>query len=197
MKDKTARFVSVDPVGPVDEKTGKENEVILVNPQKINRYVYTINNPYKYSDPDGKFLMVLAPLAIPAFEALSVSVLGLTTFKVIEQAYKNYKEGMYNEDTKSAESEAKGSRTSDGNYKPAPKDLPAFPDAKPTKPKTPVQGGGKKRARWKDDDNIFEWDYKKGTVEKYSKNGKKHMGDYDPESGKPVGPAVKTRKIEP
>lgn len=37
------RFISVDPAG------GKPD-----NPQTWNRYVYTLNNPYKYVDPDGR-----------------------------------------------------------------------------------------------------------------------------------------------
>jgi len=37
------RFISVDPVG------GKPQ-----NPQTWNRYAYTLNNPYKYVDPDGR-----------------------------------------------------------------------------------------------------------------------------------------------
>jgi len=44
---KTGRFITVDPVG-ITEKN-------LLNPQKLNRYAYSLNNPYRYVDPDGKF----------------------------------------------------------------------------------------------------------------------------------------------
>ncbi|MEW6108398.1 MAG: RHS repeat-associated core domain-containing protein [Nitrospirota bacterium] len=54
LSDRIGRFTSVDPVGPVDEKTGKVNEKMLLNPQKMNRYSYAINNPYRYVDPDGR-----------------------------------------------------------------------------------------------------------------------------------------------
>jgi RHS repeat-associated protein len=40
---KLGRFTAVDP-GPFDP----------LNPQVMNRYVYTINNPLKYMDPDGR-----------------------------------------------------------------------------------------------------------------------------------------------
>ena len=39
-----ARFISVDPEGGHSE-----------NPQTWNRYAYTLNNPYKYVDPDGQW----------------------------------------------------------------------------------------------------------------------------------------------
>jgi len=50
------RFISVDPAG------GKPDA-----PQTWNRYVYTLNNPYKYVDPDGRdvwlvFRSLKAPL---------------------------------------------------------------------------------------------------------------------------------------
>ena len=38
------RFISVDPAVGVPS-----------NPQTWNRYVYTLNNPYKHADPDGEF----------------------------------------------------------------------------------------------------------------------------------------------
>jgi RHS repeat-associated protein len=53
MNDKIGRFISVDPIGPVDEKTGKVNEKMLLNPQKLNKYAYGLNNPYRYVDRDG------------------------------------------------------------------------------------------------------------------------------------------------
>lgn len=87
MKDDKGRFFSPDPVGPYDPMTGMFNEQILMNPQRLNPYAYALNNPYSYVDHDGKFAFVIAPLAIPFLEALGYTVLGLTTFKVIEQAY--------------------------------------------------------------------------------------------------------------
>ena len=47
MNDKIGRFVTVDPVW-IKEKD-------LMNPQRLNRYAYSLNNPYRYIDPDGKF----------------------------------------------------------------------------------------------------------------------------------------------
>ncbi len=44
---KIGRFVTVDPAG-ITEKD-------LLNPQKLNRYAYSLNNPYRYIDPDGKW----------------------------------------------------------------------------------------------------------------------------------------------
>jgi len=82
------------------------------------------------------------------------------------------------------------------SYTPPPKTLPGFPDAKPVKPKTPVQGGGGLRKRWKDPQgNIYEWDSQHGRVEKYNKRGK-HQGEYDPNSGKQTKPADPNRKVE-
>ncbi len=46
LKDKIGRFTSVDPVGI--------RESDLLNPQKLNRYAYALNNPYRYVDPDGR-----------------------------------------------------------------------------------------------------------------------------------------------
>jgi hypothetical protein len=66
------------------------------------------------------------------------------------------------------------------------------------KPKTPVQGGGGLRPRWKDaQGRIYEWDRRHGTVEVYDRTGKRHRGEFDPVSGKRVGPADPRRRIEP
>ncbi|MBY8856339.1 hypothetical protein K7711_07620 [Nocardia sp. CA2R105] len=80
---------------------------------------------------------------------------------------------------------------------PAPKTLNAFPDATKAVRKTPVQGGGSLRPRWKDPKGrIYEWDYQHKTVEMYNKNGK-HLGEYDPDTGVQTKPADKNRKVEP
>jgi len=85
------------------------------------------------------------------------------------------------------------------NYTFAPKHLPVFPDAISVKRKTPVQGGGMLRKRWRLGDGcICEWDSQHGEVEKYDRRGN-HLGAYDPESGDAIsgkGPIAK-RKMEP
>jgi RHS repeat-associated protein len=48
------RFTSADPVGLVDAGSGKINAEMLGDPQRLNRYAYGLNNPYKYVDPDGR-----------------------------------------------------------------------------------------------------------------------------------------------
>ncbi|MFI8222755.1 colicin E3/pyocin S6 family cytotoxin [Pseudomonas sp. NPDC085632] len=84
----------------------------------------------------------------------------------------------------------------DFKYHPAPVSLPAFPDVKPAPLKTSVRGGGKKRRRWKDaSGKIYEWDSQHGKVEIYTKQGK-HLGEYDPKTGKQTKPADSTRRVE-
>ncbi len=53
MNPKTGRFTAVDPVGAVDERTSRTNEKLLLNPQSLNPYAYSLNNPYRFVDPDG------------------------------------------------------------------------------------------------------------------------------------------------
>ncbi|MCL5022340.1 MAG: hypothetical protein M1497_03050 [Nitrospirae bacterium] len=55
MRPEIGRFITTDPVGPVDPRTSKTNYAMLANPQRLNRYVYSLNNPYRYVDPDGKW----------------------------------------------------------------------------------------------------------------------------------------------
>lgn len=62
----------------------------------------------------------------------------------------------------------------DQKYYPNPKlgDITGISGLKPAKPKTPVQGGGKLRARWKDSDGkIYEWDSQHGELENMIKEG--------------------------
>jgi len=79
----------------------------------------------------------------------------------------------------------------------APKVISGIPNLRATRPKTPVQGGGALRKRWKDaDGNIYEWDSRHGTLEKYNKRGK-HLGEFDPSTGTQIKPADPTRRVEP
>ena len=84
----------------------------------------------------------------------------------------------------------------ESKYKPAPKTIPGIPGLKLSKRKTPVQGGGGLRKRWKDDKgNIYEWDSENGAVEKYNKRGK-HLGEFNPATGKRTKSAKPGRKVE-
>ena len=88
----------------------------------------------------------------------------------------------------------------DHKYHVAPRStppLPAFPDAKTAKKRTPVKGGGTLRSRWKDSKGrIFEWDSQHGTVEIYDRSGRNHLGEFDPVSGEQTKPADPTRRVE-
>ena len=53
MEATIGRFISIDPAGPVDSKTGKITERFLINPQRLNKYAYAGNNPYAFIDPNG------------------------------------------------------------------------------------------------------------------------------------------------
>ncbi len=49
------RFITPDPIGPVNPWNSKTNYEMLLNPQGLNPYAYGLNNPYKYVDQDGLF----------------------------------------------------------------------------------------------------------------------------------------------
>jgi hypothetical protein len=84
-----------------------------------------------------------------------------------------------------------------GEPVPPPKFPPGIPGLRVEKRKTPVEGGGGLRKRWRDEDgNIYEWDSRHGTVEKFDKRGR-HRGELDPETGEQVKPRVPERKVEP
>jgi hypothetical protein len=93
---------------------------------------------------------------------------------------------------------AKGPRGSSAgrSYKPPPEHLPAFPEAVKVRPKTRRRGAAYRR-RWKDNDGIiYEWDSQHGAVEKYDAHGR-HLGEYDPDSGQQLKPAIPNRRVEP
>ena len=81
MDESSGRFISADPVRPVDAITSKTNYELLTNPQRLNRYAYGLNNPYRYVDQDGEFAFLI-PIAIVSGEALgglAGHILGATT----------------------------------------------------------------------------------------------------------------------
>jgi Cytotoxic len=83
------------------------------------------------------------------------------------------------------------------SYISPPSVLNAFPEAQQVRPKTFIRGTGKLRKRWKDkENNIYEWDYQHGSVEKYDRGGR-HLGEFHPETGLLLKPADPNRRVEP
>jgi RHS repeat-associated protein len=59
MDAKTGRFAAVDPVRAVDFKNSESNEKNIINPQRLNFYAYSANNPFKFIDLDGRDIVYL------------------------------------------------------------------------------------------------------------------------------------------
>lgn len=70
------RFTAVDPVRAVDPMTGKTNEKLLLNPQRLNVYAYGLNNPYRYVDSDGKNPLLIAVGLITLGEMIMPQTMG-------------------------------------------------------------------------------------------------------------------------
>ncbi len=68
--ERSGRFLTPDPVRVVDPFTSKTNHELLANPQRLNRYTYGLNNPYRYIDPDGE-------VPIPIILAIAAGAWGL------------------------------------------------------------------------------------------------------------------------
>lgn len=73
---KIGRFTAVDPVRAVDPMTGKTNEKLLLNPQRLNVYAYGMNNPYRYVDSDGKNPLLIAVGLITLGEMIMPQTMG-------------------------------------------------------------------------------------------------------------------------
>jgi len=77
MKDEIGRFISPDPVGPVNPFNSKTNHGMLLNPQSLNLYAYSLNNPYRYMDANGRWPTEVHKTIIrTAFPNLSKDALG-------------------------------------------------------------------------------------------------------------------------
>jgi four helix bundle protein len=67
---KTGRFISIDPtflligMKGFEQNYQKPLEQLLTNPQELNSYSYVTNNPYRYIDPNGEFLIAAAAYAL-------------------------------------------------------------------------------------------------------------------------------------
>ena len=61
------RFTSPDPFLNNPNLKGEELQNLLRDPQSLNMYTYARNNPLKYADPDGKFAVIPALIAIAGF----------------------------------------------------------------------------------------------------------------------------------
>jgi RHS repeat-associated protein len=203
---KTSRWLSGDPAlgdylpgAPVDEEAWKRNGNLpgqggafsLVN---MHVYHYAGNNPVKYVDPNGKFA-ISWPLVFSIIKEFVLPAIGayLTVRAINETA--EYAASIESKSLPTEENQSANDSVSE--YIPPPRDLSGIPGAKWARPKTPVQGGGGLRRRWKDEEgNIYEWDYQEGHVEKYNPRGK-HQGAFDPNTGEQKKPADPKREVEP
>jgi len=92
---------------------------------------------------------------------------------------------------KTGTGEPRKAKNPDHKKQPAPKDLENWPDAKRS-------GARNGRNQWKDPQTgeIFEWDGKTGEVERYNPRGK-HLGGFDPETGRQISPPDPGRNFKP
>jgi hypothetical protein len=64
--------------------------------------------------------------------------------------------------------------------------LPGFSATRRVRPRS--DRSGRYRARWRDDEGrSYEWDYRHGSVEMYSRRGE-HLGEFDPIIGRRLKP---------
>ncbi|OGP72778.1 MAG: hypothetical protein A2V86_08725 [Deltaproteobacteria bacterium RBG_16_49_23] len=97
MEARIGRFVSPDPVGAVNPKTGTINQIVIHDPQRLNYYAYGLNNPYKYVDAHGEepVSLTLAISGIVAYgpviiKAAEAAVIILATYAAARTAVEVY-----------------------------------------------------------------------------------------------------------
>jgi len=97
MDDTTGRFISPDPVRPVDASTSQTNFELLVNPQRLNQYAYGMNNPYRYVDLDGNYptAVALSPLIVTPIPGARIVYGAAVVGSTIYAGYKTYKSWQY------------------------------------------------------------------------------------------------------
>lgn len=106
------------------------------------------------------------------------------------------------EDKVKAEQDKKrqGVKDKGHSYHPEPdvEEIKGLGELKPSKKKTPKQGGAGKRARWIGDKGrkIYEWDSQHGELEGYRASDGEHLGAFDPKTGKQLKPADPKRNIK-
>lgn len=111
-----ARFGAVEPIRVIDPYSSKTREEMLLNPQALNLYAYSMNNPYRYMDPDGTYALLTAMYAI------GFGILTIITAKVIQDSNVILKNGSSQDKSDTAVSTGAGGAShnwqdDDGNNK--------------------------------------------------------------------------------